>query len=281
MRRAVIFLLVACAVLAVGSAAGGLARAAPKTVAERFGAPPPADLPMPSFFVHLPMVLQNASTEPSWVTMVEEGFEGQPGDLWKFYDENQPQQGSYYWGRRGCPPNAGTYSAWAFGGGTLGVDLPCDGGYPGNVDSRMEYGPFSLQDASSADMRFSLWVDRGDAYATDEFCWSAGSSSAELSNNETCLTWDTGTWYRWTQDLGDPNAINMLGKPQVWIAFRFTSYDSGSQAEGVYVDDVVVRKCVGGTCPVSSSSVPIPAASRAEPTPGSRPVKSSSYLSGR
>jgi hypothetical protein len=278
MRRAVIFLLVACAVLAMGSAAGGLARAASGAVSDRFQALKPAETPSPNFFVYLPLVFRNTSSGPTWVSVVDEGFEGSSGEMWKFYDQNQPQQGSYYWGRRDCRPYTGTHSAWAVGGGTVGSGLPCYSGYPANADSRMEYGPFSLQDATDAYWRFSLWLDRGGVFDTPDFCWYAWSSNTVVW--EDCLTIDTGTWYTWTVDLSDP-AIDVLGESQVWIGFRFTSLSTGSQAEGAYVDDVVVRKCVGGICPASSSSVPAPAAGRAERTLGSPPVKSSSYSSGR
>jgi len=281
MRRAVIFLLVACAVLAMGSTAGGLARAAQRAGGEHFPGPQLADTPTASFFVRLPLVFRNPSPAPTWVTVVEEDFEGPPAQLWTFYDYGQ--QGLYYWGQRDCRYYSGTHSAWAVGGGTSGLGLSCHADYPADVDSRMEYGPFSLEDATAADLRFTFWLNRGNAYDRDEFCWSAGSSSAELLNNEMCLTFDTNAWSPMTLDLGDPNAINLLGRSQVWIAFRFTSYGIGPQAEGAYVDDVVVRKCVGGTCPASSGSVSVPAAVRAERTlgtlPATRPLKPSS--SGR
>ena len=285
MRRTGILLLAACAVLALGSAAGGLARAASRTSYERFGAPDPDDPPPPSYFVYLPLVVRNEASGPTWVTVVKEGFESEspPGGLWKFYDAKQPQQGLYYWGPRGCLPCAGVQSAWAFGGGTSGPSLECHADYPANVDSRMEYGPFSLEDATAADLRFRFWLFRGDDYVRDEFCWSAGSSSAELRNNEKCLNVDTGACSPMTLDLGDPTDIDMLGRPQVWIAFRFTSYGSGSQAEGAYVDDVEVRKCVGGTCTPSDVSAPVFAAPPAWRSLGSPPAtpSSESYSSGR
>jgi hypothetical protein len=120
----------------------------------------------------------------------------------------------------------------------------------------MEYGPFSLEDATDAYWRFTLWLDRGDAYITDDFCWSAWSSNAEPWTPETwreCLTFDTASWYERTIDLSDP-VINVLGESEVWIGFRFTSLGAGSQAEGAYVDNAEVRKCVGGVCETAASA---------------------------
>jgi hypothetical protein len=283
MRRTGILLLVASVVLAIGSLAGGLVRAAQPAGDERFRGARPVDTPSPSFFIYLPLVTRNAPPNPIWVTVVEEGFESTPGDLWKFYDANQPQDGQYYWAPRDCRPFTGNYSAWAFGGGTSGAGLGCYSDYPANVDSRMEYGPFSLLDASAADLRFRFWLYRGDAYDRDEFCWSAGSSSAELVNNELCLTVDSGAWSPMTLGLGDSNGINLLGRPQVWIAFRFTSYGTGSQAEGAYVDDVVVRKCVGGTCSPAVNAVSAPTGALSEQSLASAPAIrfSKTYGSGR
>jgi len=267
MRRAVIFLLVACAVLAMGSTAGGLARAAQRAGGERFPGPQLADTPTTSFFVHLPLVFRNASPAPTWVTVVEEDFEGPPAQLWTFYD--YAQQGLYFWGPSGCQSKSPAHSAWAIGGGTLGSSLPCPSGYPANLDSRMEYGPFSLQDATDAYWRFSVWLDRGGVFYTPDFCWYAWSSNTVVW--EDCLTIDTGTWYTWTVDLSDP-AIDVLGESQVWIGFRFTSLSDSSPAEGAYVDDVLIRKCVGGTCPPASSSASLSAAGLAERSPGTLPA---------
>ena len=40
----------------------------------------------------------------------------------------------------------------------------------------------------------------------------------------------------------------MLGKPQVWVAFRFTSDATGHTSSGPFVDDVLIRKCLDTLC---------------------------------
>ena len=44
--------------------------------------------------------------------------------------------------------------------------------------------------------------------------------------------------------LGD-----LRGQPQVWVAFIFSSDYSISYAEGAYVDNIVLRRCMVTTCP--------------------------------
>lgn len=278
MRRTLIFLLVACAVVAGGSAAGRLVRAASTFGGERFLAPQPAETPSPTFFVYLPLVVRNGSPEPAWVTVVNEDFENSPAALWKFYD--QGQQGLYFWGPSECRSKSPTHSAWAIGGGSLGSSLPCPSGYPANLDSRMEYGPFSLQHATDAYWRFSLWLDFGGVFDAPDFCWYAWSSNTAVW--EDCLNSDTGTWYTWTVDLSDP-AIDVLGESQVWIGFRFTSRSDSSPAEGAYVDDVLIRQCQGGTCPPDSVSASLSAPGPAVGSPGALPATRSptSHSSGR
>jgi hypothetical protein len=278
MRRAGIFLLAACAVLAAGSAASSLARAASRSSDERLQAPQPAETPSPTFFVYLPMVTR-AWVEAEWVTVVDEGFETPPSDLWKFWDANEETGGVYSWARRDCRPYGGSYSAWAAGGGADGASLPCGSNYPDNMNSWMAYGPFSLADATAARLSFKLWLDV-DPELKDTLCVYASSDSANYKGF--CLTYQPTDWGPVTFRLDDDLAgVDMRGQPQVWIALNFVSDGSISYPGGAYVDDVVVRKCVGGTCPESSGSTPLPAAGRAGRSVGSLPAKRGSYRSGR
>ena len=114
-----------------------------------------------------------------WITLLEEGFETTPGPLWRFLDNNGANFGAYQWGRRDCRPYAGSYSAWAVGGGADGEKLACGSTYPDNVATTMTYGPFSLADAKMAQMRFnSLRAVYG---AGDDFCWYASDDNVLLT----------------------------------------------------------------------------------------------------
>ena len=48
----------------------------------------------------------------------------------------------------------------------------------------------------------------------------------------------------WTRRPG----VSVLGKPQVWVAFRFTSDAAGHTSPGPFVDDVLIRKCPDTLC---------------------------------
>ncbi len=54
---------------------------------------------------------------------------------------------------------------------------------------------------------------------------------------------DSGGWQATTFDLTNVyNIGNLLGQPQVWIAFQFFSDYSVTLPEGAYVDEIVLRK---------------------------------------
>jgi hypothetical protein len=208
--------------------------------------------------VHLPLVVKgyDPSQVPTWITVASEDFEA-PNSAWQFLDANGPVNGEYRWGRRSCRPYDGAYSGWAVGGGLDGASLPCGTDYPDNASSWMVYGPFSLAGASAAELHFTVWLRSA---PSDEFCYGASSDGASYS--AFCLTAQTQSWVPLSFDLGSTEAGQQLGKPQVWVALVFRSDAAEHVAEGAYVDDVVVRKCVGGVCP--------PAGGRALPQ-GGRP----------
>ena len=251
MRRACTFLLAACAVLALGSGADSTSWAVWGFDGERSQAPSPlVDPPPPDFLVYLPTV-SGGLPQGAWTTIVEEGFETPPGDLWEFKDLNGVTGGDYTWARRDCRPYAGSYSAWAVGGGVNGASLPCSSNYPDRVDSWMAYGPFSLEDATAASLSFRLWLDVGTDI--DDGFYICVSPDGGIYN---CwlLTYQPTPWERVTFPLDDSAVVDMRGQKQVWIALNFVSDLSVNFPGGAYVDDVVIRKCAGGMCPTAASA---------------------------
>ena len=168
----------------------------------------------------------------------------------------------YQWGRRDCQPFTGSYSAWAVGGGADGEPLPCASTYPDNVPTTMIYGPFSLADAKMAQMRFKLRYD--------QICptmISAGGFRRSTVSDATvagglCLNAQPSGWTTLDLDLGDLElrdpGVSVLGKPQVWVTFRFTSDATGHASPGPFVDDVIIRKCLDLLCPPLSAAAPAP-----------------------
>jgi len=200
--------------------------------------------------IHLPLALRGWTPQPSgWVTMMSEDFEGTfPGSGWVVVDENA-DSGLYYWGKRNCRSSDGSFSAWSVGAGD--TTLSCGSDYPDNVFAWMVYGPFSLADASAAELIFDWWSD---TEAGDKFFWGASTDDYRYRGNHV-----TGTRLGWTRgerlDLSAvPELGNLLGEDEVWIGFSFES-NPAVASEGTYVDNVVLRKRVGAAASRSEKLV--------------------------
>jgi len=177
-----------------------------------------------------------------WINIMAEDFEGSfPDGTWEVRD-NDPDSGRYYWGKRDCRNNGGSYSAWCVGAGD--TTLNCGSDYPNDVFAWMIHGPFSLADATAAELTFDWWSKT--EYGYDLFFWGA---SIDGENYHGTLV--TGDWSSWTTgellDLSDvPELGSLLGEEQVWIALVFGS-DSSITYEGSYVDNVLLRKRTGAS----------------------------------
>ncbi|MBN1483351.1 MAG: carboxypeptidase regulatory-like domain-containing protein [Chloroflexia bacterium] len=204
-----------------------------------FRAPAPTPTPTPTASptaVPTPTPSPSPTPQADWRTIVYEDFEGNfPGD-WTLLG------GSYSWGKRDCRVYAGTHSGWAVGGGIEGGDLPCGSHYPNGVVSWMLYGPFSLADASAAEMTFQHWRQIEDE-PSDYACWLASVDGQYFYGY--CPSGHTD-WAEGRLDLADvPVLGNLLGRPQVWVGFYFVSDAQDNSPEGFYLDDILLRKYVG------------------------------------
>jgi hypothetical protein len=253
MRRIGFIILAVCAVFAAGSAAGGLALAAARTVDDRFEPLQPAASPTPSYWVYLPLVARDSGVG-TWTTVIEEGFEMTPGSLWTFWSFG----GAFNWAARTCRPHSGSYSAWAVGGGASGNTLACLSSCPNDVDSWMAYGPLSLEDATAANLSFEHWINVGTA--PDDGLWICASSDGDIYYCRQ-LTYQPTGWGPVTFPLDNNlTGVDMRGQPEVWIALEFVNVGTTPIPEGAYVDDFVIRKCAGGLCQTAASAGAEPAA---------------------
>jgi hypothetical protein len=114
------------------------------------------------------------------------------------------------------------------------------------------YGPFSLSNATAADLQFMLWLNSETTY--DQVCRIASIDGSNFSGM--CTAGNTGGWSSRTLDLANVYSLgNLVGQPNVWVAITFTSDPAVNYAEGGYVDNIVLRKCpTGGNCPALASS---------------------------
>jgi serine protease AprX len=192
--------------------------------------------------------VQSVIVQPSaagWTTIVSEDFEdGWPGP-WSVDDDNGSTGGYYYWANRSCRPYSGGYSGWPVGGGANGALLGCGSSYPNDANTWMVFGPFSLQGATAAEFKFTQWVQ-----SEKDYDWLSRLVSTNGTNFYGWRTsGNTGGWTDVVLDLSNvPTLGNLLGQQAVWIAIRFGSDGTVNYAEGAYVDNIVLRKCMSATC---------------------------------
>jgi len=119
------------------------------------------------------------------------------------------------------------------------------------VSSWMTYGPFSLADASAAELTCDIWLD-----VESEFDWFYVSVSVdEVSWFGWATTESTGGWLEATADLASiPDLGSALGEPEVWVSLGFESDGLDTLPEGAYVDNIVLRKCLAGGCTAAGHS---------------------------
>jgi immune inhibitor A len=174
---------------------------------------------------------------PGWTTIMSDGFEGGLSGSWFRKD---------YWGASNCQAFGGSLSAWPLGA----MSLSCGANYPDNIDSYMMYGPFSLEGATAADLSFKLWVQT--ELNWDYLCRLASTSPDPASFVGTCTSGNSSGWIDKTLDLSNAEGTNFLGQPSVYIALEFLSDGSNNYPGGAFVDNVVLRKCTGGSCTTTS-----------------------------
>ena len=161
--------------------------------------------------------------------VMSENFEGTfPSSGWTVQGGGGP-----YWGATNNFYHSGSKSAWCARSGPGGVD-PRYYYYPNNVNSWMTYGPFSLYNIQSALVHFYYW-NRSESNH-DYFKWMVSIDNNYFYGYQ--VSGDSGGWIEVTFNLTNvPGLGNVCGKPQVWIAFLFTS-DWSVVDYGAYVDDV-------------------------------------------
>ena len=198
--------------------------------------PPPLPTPTPP-----PTPIPTLTPTPpptSWVNIVMENFEGDFPNVWKLKDDSG--SGEYLWAKSNCRVYSGNYSGWAIGGGANGSSLGCGSEYPYDADSWMLFGPFSLSDATDAELRFKFWLNSEREY--DKFCWLASLDNDGYGG--ICSSGYSNGWVDEAIDLKNiPYLGNLIGQSQIWIAFYFFSDDLLNYSEGAYIDDIVLRKC--------------------------------------
>jgi hypothetical protein len=199
---------------------------------------------IPPTWVYLPLIHSN-DVGGDWLEIITEDFEGAtfPGK-WEVIDQDAGQDGKYYWGKSACRAATGMYSGWAVGDGVIGEKLECGDNYPDEAYSWMTYGPFSLADATSAELRFKRWVNTVGEEDSLQYL-------ASIDDNEYQGFKIFGSTPEWRETVFDLRQVPILGdltgQPQVWVRFVFEARVPNTRPEGAYIDDIVLRKWVPAT----------------------------------
>jgi hypothetical protein len=201
--------------------------------------------------------IQAPAMPDGWTTIMSEDFEGTfyaPGmEGWDAFDLDGAINGEYYWDDVSYRGHNGGWSAWPADAGADGITPPAN--YPNNMNSWLVYGPFDLSDAADAQVEFFKWLA-----CEVNFDWFYFGVSDD-GTNFTGVFWDgfPDGWISHT--ISFPGWV---GDETVWIAFVFSS-DASITYEGVYVDDIYLRKYIppnlkpdtpsGGEYPIVPSSL--------------------------
>lgn len=162
------------------------------------------------------------------VSVFNETFEGIfPGANWTLY-------GDPTWDDTSYDAYEGTWSGWCADSG-----VSPESGYPNNMNAWMVYGPFSLADATSAQVSF--FYKNTSELNFDYFQWFASINGNDFYGYGT-----SGTQAAWTEQIFDLTAVptlgNLSGQSEVWFALRFVSDSSIAGLPGAFVDDIVIQK---------------------------------------
>jgi PKD repeat protein len=196
--------------------------------------------------LYIPLAMKGfASQTGTWVSLTTEGFEEDFPGTWTVSDRNLATNGTGpIWDDRSCRAGVGGWSGWAVGGRNFDAPLTCGSNYPDQVDTWMIRGPFDLSAAGAAELRFKLWLNTESGF--DFIDWGASSDGSTFS--WVSESGNSNGWVDRSLSLSNVNGTNFVGKSQVWIAFRFHSDSSINAPEGAFVDDILLRKCSGGSC---------------------------------
>ena len=184
-------------------------------------------------------VIQRTSLDETvgWQVIFNETFEGSwPSSNWRvvdlytdFFDRK--------WGVDNYRPHAGSKAAWPARGGANGLDpTPKNHHYFNNLNTRMIYGPFDLENAATTEVNFWLWMEM------ENCCdYLALEVSRDNITFQEVNRWSgTAGW----QQLGT-NLDNYTGYNSVWVSWRFYS-NSSIVFDGPWIDDIQLRKFMPG-----------------------------------
>lgn len=213
----------------------------------------------------LDMISPLAPNAGTWTEVMIQGFESphwQSG--WRFFSDPEPPFPSSepvevpeaHWARSSTRRKSGEYSAWC-AQSALEAGITDGSRYLNNMHAWMVYGPFSLWDATWAQLRFRIWNDTALSDPTDYFpldlmevLFSTDGinfrGASVVAPESRPYADDSSHWFDgWFPHIIDLTTLEDLGDltehSTVWLAFRFRSGASVT-AMGTNLDDIQLVK---------------------------------------
>jgi hypothetical protein len=168
-----------------------------------------------------------------WTLVLSESFTTTlDTTMWSAIDNDGATNGEYYWAT-GIYSNTGVTNtlARAISGGANGISVTASTGYTDSVDSWLILGPFNPGSASAAVVTFDYWFDA----TVGDYFGVAVSTDGGLTYSGERLNGGLEGWHSVSYNLND-----VVGETAVYIAFIFTSDDSGNTQNrmGAYLDNI-------------------------------------------
>jgi C1A family cysteine protease len=233
-----------------------------------------------SYHSYIPSVKYTSSAVSGhWVEVFSDNFErDELGTGWDAndggtHDYDPTTYSGYFWGITQCrATTTGGKSLWVVGDSVAGVSpLSCGSAYDnsGTLNSGVTYGPIDLTNATSAYMKFNIWLNTQPYgvwyqyspyqgwYGYDSLVYSASKWSEWMSfpYYPGYVMGNTSGWKSMTLNFSDMDGshytdANLLGRNDVYIYFGAGSdqREIGNYPEGIFIDDILIKKCVSGTC---------------------------------
>ncbi|NLG26977.1 MAG: matrixin family metalloprotease [Chloroflexi bacterium] len=217
----------------LGTAGGALSA---RTV--RYG----AQLALDAQAVPGPATAEPGAVKPqSTEVLLNETFDGTLPGAWTL-------SGSPTWGPVSYRAFSGANSGYCAAAGDRAVLPP--GPYPANTDSWMVWGPFSLTDAVGAALSYRHFTrtQSGVDYLSVAVSVDGYNYYGLLYSGD--WTTATGNEQGWMSDVFDltnvPTLGNLCGSSAIYLGIGFHSDATGlpAEQEGVYLDDIVLRRTI-------------------------------------
>ena len=180
----------------------------------------------------------------SWTILLDEDFDSDfPSPGWTI--SNYHPTKDFSWGTTSYRSVSGNKSIHPGGSGADAYD-PRASGYDNDMYSLILYGPMSLVGATDAWMEFERWMD---TEINDKVAVIASTDGLNFTG--WTIYGDFTGWNFYSYSLSETSFRglgNLIGEPEVWVGFYFQSNSSVTD-QGVFIDDVVVRKTTSSAEP--------------------------------